>query len=128
MRECIGQRRADQLPIHMDDWTIGFGGTTFRVPVLPEIPRTWNAARLWGWSAQRSLRMFYEWYLLARPGGVFFDVGANDGLHTFPFAQHGYVTRAASVISLSPTQRGTAVSRRPTRRRLRQRAGRQRAE
>jgi FkbM family methyltransferase len=90
LRECVNVL-ANDAPIACPFiWTVGFGGRSFRLPVLPEIPRTWKAARLWGWSAQRCLRMFYEWYLCARPGGVFFDVGANDGLHTYAFAQHGY--------------------------------------
>jgi FkbM family methyltransferase len=90
LRECVNVLANDAPITRPFIWTIGFGGTTFRVPVLPGIPRTWKAARLWGWSAQRSLRMFYEWYLWARPAGVFVDVGANDGLHTYPFAHYGY--------------------------------------
>ncbi len=90
LRECVNVL-ANDAPITCPFiWMVGFGGRTFRLPVLPEIPRTWKAARLCGWSAQRCLRVFYEWYLRARPGGVFFDVGANDGLHTYPFALHGY--------------------------------------
>lgn len=58
--------------------------------VQSALPRTWNAARVWRWSGNRFFRAFYELLLRARATGVLFDVGANDGTHTYPFAAHGF--------------------------------------
>jgi len=71
-------------------WNVSFGKKTFKVPVLPSLPRSWDNARVWKWSGNRLIRPFYEWYLDENPTGVYFDIGANDGMHTFAFAVHGY--------------------------------------
>ena len=72
------------------EWRSEFRGRAFVLPVLPTSARSWNAARVWRWSGNRAIRSLYEDYLQARPGGVLFDIGANDGTHTYPFAASGY--------------------------------------
>jgi FkbM family methyltransferase len=71
-------------------WRCEFGGRAFVLPVLSTSARSWNAARVWRWSGNRAIRSLYEDYLQARPAGVLFDVGANDGTHAYPFAVSGY--------------------------------------
>jgi FkbM family methyltransferase len=71
-------------------WRCRFGRRELRMPVLPEVQRSWNAALVWRWSGNRSIRRLYELYVESRPAGTFVDVGANDGTHTYPFALHGY--------------------------------------
>jgi FkbM family methyltransferase len=72
------------------EWRCEFMGRAFVLPVLPTPARSWSAARVWRWSGNRAVRSLYEDYLRARPAGVFFDVGANDGTHTYVFAASGY--------------------------------------
>ena len=60
------------------------------IPVTPELPRSSGNARIWRWCGNRLIRRFYEFYLGAFGSGTLFDVGANDGTHTYPFASHGY--------------------------------------
>lgn len=60
------------------------------MPVKPESARSWNAALAWRWSGNRSIRRLYEEYLKRWPHGTLFDVGGNDGTHSYPFAAHGY--------------------------------------
>jgi FkbM family methyltransferase len=72
------------------EWRNTFAEKEFRLPVFPEMQRSWNNARVWRWAGNRAIRKFYEIYLKAKPQGVFFDIGANDGTHTYPFAASGY--------------------------------------
>ncbi len=81
---------ADSQIVQEFHWRCHFGGRTFFLPVFPELHRSWHNARLWRWGGNRSIRRFYEFYLRSHPEGIFFDVGANDGIHTYPFAVSGY--------------------------------------
>ena len=72
------------------DWHNRFAEREFSLPVFPALQRSWVNARLWRWAGNRSIRKFYEFYLRHKPQGTFFDIGANDGLHTYPFAAFGY--------------------------------------
>jgi len=72
------------------NWKCGFAGRKFEIPVTPDFPRSWGNARIWRWCGNRLIRRFYEFYLGAFGSGTLFDVGANDGTHTYPFASHGY--------------------------------------
>ncbi len=66
------------------------------MPVDPEYPHAapnndpWGPATYWHRAQNRKLRQVYEIVLARRPQGAFLDVGANWGLHTYPFAAHGY--------------------------------------
>jgi FkbM family methyltransferase len=71
-------------------WECGFADRKFEIPVTPEFPRSWGNARVWRWCGNRPIRRFYEFYLGAFGSGRLFDIGANDGTHTYPFASHGY--------------------------------------
>jgi FkbM family methyltransferase len=71
-------------------WTCHFLGKTFRIPVLRDLPRSWNDAGVWRWAGYRAIRKFYEFYIDHRPPGSLLDIGANDGMHTYPFAVHGW--------------------------------------
>jgi FkbM family methyltransferase len=72
------------------NWSASLGGKHFLLPVHPTPPRSWNAALAWRWSGNRSIRRLYERYLDRSPKGTLFDVGGNDGTHSYPFAAHGY--------------------------------------
>ena len=72
------------------DWRVEFVGRELLMPVVPDTQRSWNAALVWRWAGNRSIRRLYETYMQETPAGVFFDVGANDGTHTYPFALCGY--------------------------------------
>ena len=97
--EKSGPRFADTFILLFDnslirspfEWQTELAQKHFRLPVFPELQRTWNDALVWRWAGNRAIRKFYEIYLRSYPGGVFFDVGANDGTHTYPFAANGYV-------------------------------------
>jgi FkbM family methyltransferase len=78
------------VPTVKFEWWTSVGGREFRLPVEPETPRSWNTALAWSWSGNRAIRRLYERYLSRRPNGVLFDIGGNDGTHTYPFAAHGY--------------------------------------
>jgi FkbM family methyltransferase len=70
-------------------WTCRFGRSRFVLPVAPHLPRSWEAAWLWRWVGNAGVRRLYE-LCVARGAGVLLDVGANDGLHSYPFAAHGF--------------------------------------
>lgn len=72
------------------NWRVTFGSKSFLLPVRPQPARSWNAALAWRWSGNRSIRRLYELYLKRWPEGTLFDVGGNDGTHSYPFAAHGY--------------------------------------
>src|SRR5579862_553342 len=71
-------------------WRCRVGRNSFLLPVLPDSPRSWNAALLWGSAGNRVIKSFYEFHLRHRGSGGFLDVGSNDGTHAYPFAAHGY--------------------------------------
>jgi FkbM family methyltransferase len=78
-------------------WTTRVSGQTILIPVLPTLHRSWSNALLWNWPAALPLRLIYEWYLGERPAdlgrdqkAVLVDIGANDGMHTYPFAANGW--------------------------------------
>ncbi len=77
-------------------WTSRIAGAEFVVPVDPSFPRPspgndpWGPATYWHRAANRKTRDFYERYLARRRAGTFVDVGANWGMHVYPFAASGY--------------------------------------
>lgn len=77
-------------------WRCEFGDRSYLVPVDPAYPHAaphndpWGPATYWHRAQNRKLRHVYEVVLAGRPQGTFLDVGANWGLHTYPFAAHGY--------------------------------------
>lgn len=78
-------------------WKVHVGHAAFQVPVLPELPRSWSTATYWNWPPAFPLKAAYTWYLTQRsldrdPHAPFLllDVGANDGLHSYPFVAHGW--------------------------------------
>jgi len=71
-------------------WVCPVLDRTFLLPVSRKLPGSWIAAQVWAWQGNAPLRAFYELYLRHRPRGTFFDVGANFGIHSYPFAAHGY--------------------------------------
>ena len=78
------------------EWVTRFGTETLLVPVKPTQQRSWNNALYWRWPAAAVSRTLYEWYLSARATSgqpserLLLDIGANDGLYTYPFAAHGW--------------------------------------
>jgi FkbM family methyltransferase len=78
------------------EWTCRLDVHAFRVPVDPLFPRPapgndpWGPATYWSRATNRKIREFYELYLRRRPSGTFLDIGANWGMHTYPFAASGY--------------------------------------
>lgn len=72
------------------EWKCGFHEKEFVLPVYSDFQRSWNNARVWRWSGNRAIRKFYEFYLGHHNPGTFFDIGANDGTHSYPFASAGY--------------------------------------
>ncbi len=71
-------------------WRSRMGGRTVILPVSPSLPGSWTAARTWSMPATAPIRTFYECQLQHASGGIFFDVGANYGIHSYPFAAQGY--------------------------------------
>ena len=62
-----------------------------RIPVVPELAQgSLHTAFNWSLAEHRHFRRFYEFYLRASKPGVFFDVGANLGSHSYPMALHGH--------------------------------------
>jgi len=78
-------------------WRCRVGPGAFMVPVDPSFPHPrprndpWGPATYWRRVQNRRIRAFYERFLRARPVGTFVDVGANWGMHTYPFAAVRYV-------------------------------------
>jgi len=72
------------------EWQCNWGPRVLKMPVIPAHPRSWNAALVWHWEGYATIRRLYESYAYRFPGGVFFDIGANDGTHTYPLAVRGY--------------------------------------
>ena len=76
-------------------WKTHVGRSTFVVPVDPTFPDPrkadpWGPSSYWRRRENRQIRRLYEAYLRRRPSGVLLDVGANFGMHTYPFAASGY--------------------------------------
>jgi FkbM family methyltransferase len=77
-------------------WECRFAGATFTIPVDAAFPHPsphndpWGPATYWRREENRKIRQFYETYLRRRPSGTFLDVGANWGIHSYPFAASGY--------------------------------------
>ena len=78
-------------------WRTRVGAGEFGIPVAAQHPRSWSDALLWRWPPVLPTRAFYEWYLTERRGtqngarhSVLLDVGANDGMITYPFAASGW--------------------------------------
>jgi FkbM family methyltransferase len=77
-------------------WTAEFAGRAYVVPVDPAFPHEaplndpWGPATYWHRAQNRKLRHVYERLLGSTPQGTFLDVGANWGMHAFPFAAHGF--------------------------------------
>jgi FkbM family methyltransferase len=71
-------------------------GTTFVVPVDPAFPHPsprndpWGPATYWRRPENRRTRQFYEEYLRRVSSGTMLDVGANWGMHVYPFAASGH--------------------------------------
>lgn len=96
--EGLGPWYADLFNFAMDGsrvpceftWSCRFANQPFQFSVYPELQRSWVNARTWHWRGNRALRTLYECYLRSHRPGVFLDIGANDGTHTYPFAAHGF--------------------------------------
>lgn len=78
------------------DWRSRFGRRSYLVPVDAAFPHPaphndpWGPATYWHRAQNRKLRHVYELVLEREPAGAFLDVGANWGMHTYPFAAHDY--------------------------------------
>jgi FkbM family methyltransferase len=71
------------------DWEYHFQGKTIVVPISPEFPRSWLVALSTRYH-EPYLTEFFGAYTSSFERGVFFDVGANYGLHSYPFLANGY--------------------------------------
>lgn len=80
-------------------WRCRFADADILVPVIPSLQRSWSNALFWRWPPALPMRTVYEWYLQNKrpplkgtPGSrpALLDVGANDGMHTYPFAANGW--------------------------------------
>jgi FkbM family methyltransferase len=76
-------------------WKLRIDGRTLLLPVTSQLKRSWSDALFWRWPPALPTRAFYEWYLQeARGNGagppILLDVGANDGMVTYPFAARGW--------------------------------------
>ena len=62
--------------------------------MTPRKQGSWSNALYWRWSAAQPIRRAYEWYLEHHSSSgaspVYLDIGANDGMHTYPFAARGW--------------------------------------
>ncbi|MCJ7791419.1 MAG: FkbM family methyltransferase, partial [Dehalococcoidia bacterium] len=70
-------------------WQVSFLGRTILIPVLSGIQRSWNNALILKFMNRGILR-FYEFCVKHYSDGVFCDIGAGDGMDTYPFAIHGF--------------------------------------
>lgn len=71
-------------------WRCRMAGRDVALPVSASVAGSWTAAKAWGWEGTQPVRAFYECHLRHTRCGTFFDVGANYGIHSYPFAANGY--------------------------------------
>jgi len=71
-------------------WRCRMGGRNVVLPVSPALAGSWSAAKSWSQESTNAIRAFYECLLRHAPRGTFFDVGANHGIHSYPFAAQCY--------------------------------------
>jgi FkbM family methyltransferase len=71
-------------------WLCRMAGRRVLLPVSPALPGSWWAAISWTSNGMLGLRAFYEFYATQKTHGILFDVGANCGVHSYPFAARGY--------------------------------------
>lgn len=68
-------------------WRARLPSGVLRVPVMPELQRSWTNALVWRWPPNLPMRDLYEAYTVCRGArGVLLDVGANDGSHSWLFS------------------------------------------
>ena len=68
-------------------WRARLPSGVLRVPVMPELQRSWTNALVWRWPPNLPMRHLYEAYTVCRGArGVLLDVGANDGSHSWLFS------------------------------------------
>jgi len=72
------------------EWTVQFGSRRYSIPVSPDFSRSWSAARLWSYRSRQGHRRLLRHIAEAVPAGMMMDIGANDGLYTFPLAAHDF--------------------------------------
>jgi FkbM family methyltransferase len=89
-RVAFDRAMCDRRPSRAFDWKCHYRGRAFFVPVRPDVANSWNTAQVWDWWGFASHRRVYEAFVDAHPQGVFMDIGANDGTHTYAFALQGY--------------------------------------
>jgi FkbM family methyltransferase len=63
-------------------WRCEFRGRKILIPVVPAFPQSWSIAYSMHWHEPHLVRL-WDAYLQLRPNPVFFDVGANYGIHTY---------------------------------------------
>jgi FkbM family methyltransferase len=93
----IGYLTGSAKPRNDFVWKSSFGNVTLSLPVTSRLQRSWSDALLWRWPPALPSRTFYEWYLRERDSSidgtqppVLLDVGANDGMVSYPFAARGW--------------------------------------
>jgi FkbM family methyltransferase len=80
----------DRRPSSAFDWKCHYRGREFLAPVRTDVANSWNTAQVWDWWGFAAHRLVYEAFIDVHPQGVFMDIGANDGTHTYAFALQGY--------------------------------------
>jgi FkbM family methyltransferase len=70
-------------------WRYGFGAGTILLPVEKRLPRSWRVA-ISMHNHEPEVTRFWLEYLSVHEGGVFFDIGANYGIHGYRFLSQGY--------------------------------------
>ena len=72
-------------------WRARLPSGVLRIPVTPELQRSWTNALLWRWPPNLPMRRLYCAYLACRGAqGTLLDVGANDGSHSWLFSLAGW--------------------------------------
>lgn len=83
----------DRAPIWLDFiWISKVNGKALSVPVRKGLLRSWCNARHWKWfeATSRGTDLFYRFMIENAAPSVMFDIGANDGMHAYKFALHGF--------------------------------------
>lgn len=70
-------------------WSYQFRGTRISLPVERQFPKSWHIA-VSMYNHEPLITRFWAEYLSLYHSGVFFDVGANYGIHSYRFLSHGY--------------------------------------